>query len=186
MTLLGRLVPDLRPGERDALDPLPQELFDRILQPRITEDAGTTVDRSSFLYYIARFLRLDQLRREAARCGVGRRRMEVVAIRFVELDCLDEAIAVIDKLDGDDTRAIRHGATRTASMKRLAEAAAKHLSTEELRERWEVVLDVVNQQRRKELVADLAALVPILERLGGRDALAELGSGLLDVAEWFP
>jgi hypothetical protein len=49
-----------------------------------------------------------------------------------------------------------------------------------------VTLDALAQHPRDELLANLAALVPMIEHLGGQVAIEEFFYALRDVTTWWP
>ncbi len=73
-----------------------------------------------------------------------------------------------------------------ATMRRLAEHAARYLSDRALAACLSGLIEKVAPQRREDLVQDLDALMPILARVGGDATVESMASTLLDVVAWFP
>jgi hypothetical protein len=51
---------------------------------------------------------------------------------------------------------------------------------------WEASLPVLAQRPRRELLADLRAMVPVIRALGGQAALQEVFGAVRDVGRWWP
>jgi hypothetical protein len=68
-------------------------------------------------------------------------------------------------------------------------ALAPHLarlSREALSPLWYATLQLSATRFRKDLLADLRALVPVLAALGGDQAVAETCRAIQDVGRWWP
>jgi hypothetical protein len=68
-------------------------------------------------------------------------------------------------------------------------ALALHLATRPaspLYSLWSQTLPVLASRTRKDLLADLGALVPVILRLGGPQAAADVYRAILDVGQWWP
>src|SRR5262249_42620928 len=51
---------------------------------------------------------------------------------------------------------------------------------------WEQTLPILASRTRKDLLADLCSLLPIIVRLGGAQAVAETFRAIQDVGRWWP
>ncbi len=60
------------------------------------------------------------------------------------------------------------------------------LSRAQLAEFWQDILTHLTQRRRKNLLADLIALEPIIFSLGGADGIAEISHAIQDAGRWWP
>jgi hypothetical protein len=60
------------------------------------------------------------------------------------------------------------------------------LQPAELYLRWRQALRVLARRAREDVLSDLVALVPVIEALGGRDAIEETAQAILDVGRWWP
>lgn len=56
----------------------------------------------------------------------------------------------------------------------------------QLLELWHKMLGKMSERRREELLADLAALAPVVAALGGRDGVRESVRAFSDVSTWWP
>ena len=51
---------------------------------------------------------------------------------------------------------------------------------------WKETLQLAATRSRKDLLADLSSLVPVLAALGGAEAVAETCRAIQDVGRWWP
>jgi hypothetical protein len=69
----------------------------------------------------------------------------------------------------------------TALAPRLAE-----LPRPTLYRSWDGTLPLLDRRTRRDLLADLQALVPVIHALGGEAAIAETARAIQDIARWWP
>lgn len=94
---------------------------------------------------------------------------------------LHEALAAAREIRDEDARA-RACARALASM-------ASHLAAfprPALYPLWDETLRALARRTRRDLLADLRALMPLILRLGGPQAIAETFRAVRDVARWWP
>ncbi|MFN3374162.1 MAG: hypothetical protein ACK44M_11400, partial [Chloroflexus sp.] len=68
-------------------------------------------------------------------------------------------------------------------------ALAPHLAElprAQLYKSWAETLPILAQRRRRDLLADLRALTPVIAALGGEKAVAEAARAIADVGQWWP
>ena len=82
-------------------------------------------------------------------------------------------------------RAIETDWLRARAVAALAPHLVK-LSPETLYPPWDATLQLAATRTRKDLLSDLRALVPVLARLGGAEAVAETFRAIQDVGRWWP
>ena len=77
------------------------------------------------------------------------------------------------------------GSPRADALAALAPHLAQ-MDPQELYPLWRETLPVLAARPRKELLANLKALVPVIHALGGREAIAETFRAIQDVGRWWP
>ncbi|GAB4560602.1 MAG: hypothetical protein Kow0047_07340 [Anaerolineae bacterium] len=100
-----------------------------------------------------------------------------LAPRLAELGHPREALAAAQAISDEDARA----RALTSLAPRLAEEDRGWLYP-----LWQETLHVLASRTRKDLLADLRALEPVIHRLGGPEAVAETFRAIQDVGRWWP
>jgi hypothetical protein len=94
-----------------------------------------------------------------------------------QLPVLTKALATVRENGDEDDRAN----ALAALAPRLAE-----LPRSALYPLWDETLPLLARRTRRDLLADLRALVPVIHALGGEAAIAETARAIQDVARWWP
>jgi len=90
---------------------------------------------------------------------------------------LSEALAAARGIEGERRRA----EALAALAPRLAE-----LPLPELYPLWRDTLPILARRTRKDLLADIRVLHPVIAKLGGPEALRETAQAIVDVTRWWP
>jgi hypothetical protein len=100
--------------------------------------------------------------------------LEVLAQRLVA----DEALAIAVEISDP--------AARVRSLARVAQRCSTPTSFSILKSKWTEMSRILATRIRSECVAELAAVSPLIEMLGGKAAVRELGRSIVAVGAWWP
>ncbi|NPA91581.1 MAG: hypothetical protein GXO55_09070, partial [Chloroflexi bacterium] len=85
----------------------------------------------------------------------------------------------------DAARKIESAQYRAKALAALAPRLAE-LPLLELYPLWRETLPALARRTRKDLLADIRALHPVIHKLGGEEAIAETARAIIDVGRWWP
>jgi hypothetical protein len=120
-----------------------------------------------------------------AACAIGdeRWRAEALAGLAPHLSTPLQGQVLQDALEA--ARAIGDEGGRAKVLAGLA-PQVKHLPVVELYSLWSQTLHVLASRTRSDLLGDIRALMPLIETLGGKEALVVVTQTIIEVGKWFP
>mgnify|MGYP001024349337 CR=1 FL=1 len=174
----ARKIKNERHRTGDLTERLPEVLPEALAAAREIKDADARARVLTALTERMPELLLEALAaaREIEDASYRARVLTALAERL-PLELLPEALAAAREIKDADDRA--HFLTALAP--RLAE-----LPRPDLYPLWDETLPVLARYTRRDLLADLQALVPVIHALGGAEAIAETFRAIQDVARWWP
>jgi predicted Ser/Thr protein kinase len=171
-----------------ALIALAQHEYASELEKRLTaaRELPNLTDRVEWLTALAEHLS-GRLQRFAQECAVAAfRQMHDPTERLSVIGLLPfDAVASDLGLTLESAINLPYGLQRRAILERLA-AWLTRLPPSDLHQVWQSALPVLAQRSRRELLADVTAMLSSVVRLGNRGCWVNVSNALLRVREWWP